>query len=120
MKKVTWREKIKNFSELLTAIGVIGAAAVGVGSWVVCQINNETNMKLDSIAIQLGTLEQDSARTQLLTLMSSYPDNESEIMKVAYHYFHDLNGDWYMTELFSEWATARDINVDHIVKLKGD
>lgn len=55
--------------------------------------------------------EKDSCRTQLLLLMAYYPDQKSEIMKLAQHYFVDLNGDWYMTSLFSIWLKANNLDV---------
>lgn len=44
--------------------------------------------------------ERDSLRTQLLVLMTDYPDEQHEIFTVAQHYFTDLHGNWYMTTLF--------------------
>ena len=77
-----------------------------------------TNEKLDTISNKIDGIELNSTRNQLLTLMSNYPNNESEILKVADYYFNDLNGDWYMTELFSKWGTARGIDVSNIIKMK--
>lgn len=117
-KKEKLTERVKSLAEVITAAGIIGAAAVGVGTWVVSQINSETNGKLDTISNKIDGIEMNSTRNQLLTLMSNYPNNESEILKVADYYFNDLNGDWYMTELFSKWGTARGIDVSNIIKMK--
>lgn len=111
--------RLKESADIITAVGVIGAAAVGVGSWIIHNITAETNSRLDAIVVQLNTLEQDSTRSQLLTLMSNYSDNESEIMKIAYHYFRELDGDWYMTELFMKWANKHNIDISDIIKVKG-
>lgn len=67
----------------------------------------------------MDAIELDTVRAQLLTLMSEYPEDESEILKVAEHYFKDLDGDWYMTSLFTKWAEARGIDVSDIVTVKG-
>ena len=60
--------------------------------------------------------------TRILQPISSswidYPDNESEILKVANYYFNDLNGDWYMTELFTKWCDGRGIDVNKIVNIR--
>ena len=117
-KKVDWKERIKSFSELIAAVGVIGAAVVGAGTWCVSAVNASTNEKLDNISSKIDTIELNSTRNQLLTLMSDYPDNESEILKVASYYFNDLNGDWYMTELFTEWCDGRGIDVNKIVNIR--
>ncbi len=111
--------RLKESADIITAVSVIGAAAVAAGTWIVHNITAETNSRLDDIVVQLNGLEQDSARSQLLALMSSYPDNDSEIMKIAYHYFRELDGDWYMTELFMEWANEHDIDISDIIKVKG-
>lgn len=117
-KKEKWTERVKSLAEIITAVGIIGAAMVGVGTWCIGQVNATTNEKLDSISTKIDSIELNSTRNQLLTLMSDYPNNESEILKVADYYFNDLDGDWYMTELFSKWGNARGIDVSNIIKMK--
>lgn len=112
-------KKTKSLADIITAVSVIGAALLGVGSWIVTNVNKEVNDKLDTIITKVDTAEENATRSQLLTLMSDYPDNESEILKVAQYYFHDLNGDWYMTSLFTKWADERGIDVSDIVSIKG-
>lgn len=112
--------RIKEFADILTAVGIIGAALVGVGTWCTHQINASTNEKLDNISSQMQDLKLDTTRSQLLTLMKNYPDNEEEIMKVARYYFKELNGDWYMTSLFIKWGEENGIDVTGIVKVNGD
>lgn len=118
-KKKTIRERLKDTSDVIGAVTIIGTACVGVGTWCVTQINASTNTKLDSISDQVTELKLDTTRNQLLTLMKNYPDNEEEIMKVAKYYFNDLNGDWYITNLFIEWGEERGIDVTEIVKVNG-
>ena len=76
-------KKTKSLADIITAVSVIGAALLGVGSWIVTTINKDVNDKLDTIITKVDTAEQNATRSQLLTLMSDYPDNESEILKVA-------------------------------------
>lgn len=111
-------DRIKDMSEVITAVGIIGAAAVGAGGWITSQINSSTNAKLDNIASKIDSIELNSTRNQLLTLMSDYPENESEILKVADYYFNTLNGDWYMTDLFTRWGDSRGIDVSNIIRSK--
>ena len=118
-KKRIIRERLKDTSDVIGAVTVIGTACVGVGTWCVTQINASTNTKLDSISDQVTELKLDTTRDQLLTLMKNYPDNEEEIMKVAKYYFRDLNGDWYMTSLFIEWGVEKGVVVTEIVKVNG-
>lgn len=112
-------KKTKSLADIITAVGVIGAALLGVGSWIATNINKDVNDKLDTIIEKVDTAEQNATRSQLLTLMSDYPDNESEILKVAQYYFKELDGDWYMTSLFTKWADERGIDVSDIVSIKG-
>lgn len=56
-----------------------------------------------SIDHRLDKNEKDIVRLQLLVLISLFPDDESEIMEVARHYFSDLGGNWYMTTIFNKW-----------------
>lgn len=116
-KKITTR--LKECADVITAVGVIGAALVGVGTWCTAQINASTNAKLDTLSAQMSELKLDTTRNQLLTMMKNYPDNEEEILKVAKYYFRDLNGDWYMTSLFSKWAKERNVDVSEIMEING-
>ena len=111
-------KKTKSLADVITAVSIIGAAAVGVGTWCVTQMNAGTNQKLDTIIEKVDKAELDATRSQLLALMSDYPDNESEILKVADYYFNGLDGDWYMTDLFTRWADSRGIDVTKIVTVK--
>lgn len=63
----------------------------------------------EDIKRSLAKTEKDSVRTQLLLLMSDYPDNTQEIMGVAQHYFDDIGGNWYMTTLFNRWLEKEQI-----------
>lgn len=111
-------KKTKSLADIITAVGIISAAAVGIGTWCITQINSGTNQKLDTIIEKVDKAELDATRSQLLALMSDYPDNESEILKVADYYFNGLDGDWYMTDLFTKWADSRGIDVTKIVTVK--
>lgn len=111
-------KRIKELADVITAVGIIGAALVGLGVWTINQVNAGTNERLDAVVKKIDKIEMDSTRSQLLTLMSEYPENESEILKVADYYFNDLNGDWYMTDIFIKWAEARGIDATKIVTIK--
>lgn len=119
VKKITFKkvaEWIQTTAGVVTAIGVIFTAVVGVGTWAIGQILSDTNSRLDSMGGQLDQLQVEATRTQLITLMSNYPDNKSEILKVADKYFNEYNGDWYVTELFEQWADQHGVDAKTLLK----
>lgn len=61
---------------------------------------NEIRNDVSELKKQSIKQERDSCRTQMMLLMSDYPEEKGELMRLAEHYFKDLNGDWYMTTLF--------------------
>ena len=74
-------------------------------------INRNDSMKerLDRMEKNQQKSERDLVRTQMLIMMNHYPESEAEIMKLAEHYFKDLEGDWYMTSLFNKWLAKTGI-----------
>ena len=64
----------------------------------------EIEDKFAQIEKKLIVAEKDNLRTQLLTLITSMPDEQQEILTLAKHYFVDLQGDWYMTSIFKKWC----------------
>lgn len=54
---------------------------------------------------------KDSLRTQLLLLIADYPEDKSEIMRLAEHYFKDLKGNFYLSSIFTEWLKKYNITV---------
>lgn len=65
-----------------------------------------------SIKEKLTTLEKDVLRTQMLIMILLQPDEQTEILKIAEHYFVTLKGNWYMTGLFSKWCDAHGLEPD--------
>ena len=58
---------------------------------------------------QLRKLEKDSCRTQMLVMLSDYPNEKQEIMTLAEHYFKDIKGNWYMTSIFNNWLKKHNV-----------
>lgn len=52
-------------------------------------------------------LEKDGLRTQLLLMILMRPEEKKEILTLAQHYFVDLKGNWYMTDVFTKWCEER-------------
>lgn len=74
----------------------------GIIGFIQFLINRKDNKNdlLERILKQQMIQERDICRTQMLLLMSDYPDQTHELMVIAEHYFCDLQGNWYMTTLF--------------------
>ena len=60
----------------------------------------------DNIKGRLITLEKDVLRTQMLLMIKMFPKEKKEIMTLSEHYFEDLEGNWYMTDIFNNWLEA--------------
>lgn len=58
----------------------------------------------DDVKGTLAKLEKDGLRTQLLLLILMRPEEVTEILTLAQHYFVDLKGNWYMTSMFAKWC----------------
>lgn len=91
-------------------VSVIGSSAMAtlIQFFVNRSDNKHDRLKgieesLEKISKRLDENEMDGIRTQMLLMMSDYPDNVTEIMKLAERYFGELGGDWYMTSIFNKW-----------------
>lgn len=60
--------------------------------------------KSEDIKGTLKKLEKDGLRTQLLLMILLRPQEKKEILTLAQHYFVDLKGNWYMTDVFDAWC----------------
>lgn len=67
------------------------------------KIEQADNEEREGIKNKLLVLEKDGLRTQLLLLILIRPDEQTEILRIAEHYFKVLKGDWYMTSIFNNW-----------------
>lgn len=64
---------------------------------------------IEELKALIVKIEKDNCRTQMLVLMSDYPEEKLEMMKVSEHYFGDLKGDWYMSSMFNKWLAKNGI-----------
>lgn len=97
-------------------IAIIGSGVLStvVSAIVTALSNRKSRLKkieseLESINEKLAKNEKDTLRTQLLLLISDYPDEKTEIMTLAEHYFGNLHGNWYLTSLFNHWIKKNSI-----------
>lgn len=94
---------------LLVAFIGGGAGALVAGIFALINRHLDKKDQKQSFKSQLQKLEKDSVRTQLLVLISDYPEDKAEILECARHYFSDLHGDWYMTPIFNRWLAKEQI-----------
>ena len=73
------------------------------------EADDECKKDLKEIKRLCNVHEKDICRTQLLLLISDYPDNKTEIMTLGEHYFKDLKANWYMSSIFNTWLKAHNI-----------
>jgi hypothetical protein len=96
-------------------IAVISAATSG-GVLAFLQFLITRQDARSGIGKKLDRLEKDGLRTQLLLLLLMQPEEQTEILTIAEHYFvkppEGLGGNWYMTGLFSKWCDAHGIEPD--------
>ena len=87
--------------------GVTAEGAKMLFSWIGKKMGKAD--ALTRLSLKMDKQERDSCRTQMLLLMSDYPGQTEEIMRLARHYFQDLSGNWYMTSLFNKWLSDNNI-----------
>ena len=69
----------------------------------------EIEAKLAELEKATQENKMDATRVQMLLLMSDYPDDKQEILKIAERYFKDMGGNFYMDSLFSKWLKKNDL-----------
>ena len=113
-------ENLKKISAVISAIGVIIGAFVGVGGWIVNQVNAESNEQIQALEVRLDEAHKESqlgiTRLELQGLINNTPENRTEIEKLARYYFLELDGDTYMTSMYSKWATEYGGNIEFVLK----
>ncbi len=90
-------------------LAFLGNTAVwGFIQYLITRHDNRKGM-LAQILKQLHKQEKDICRTQMLQLMSVYPDEKAELFRLAEYYFTQLHGNWYMTTLFRTYLKKNNI-----------
>ena len=74
----------------------------------VVEVQADITRQVSTVKQELLDIENESrlgrTRLELTTLIAHSPTNVLEIEKVARYYFVDLGGDWYMSQIYSDWA----------------
>lgn len=111
--------KLQRMSKTIGALVVIIGAMASVSTWISDQfqsaISNQITDLRNEIQVSDRRTEQQITRLELANLIHNQPHNKAEIEKVAKYYFVNLDGNWYMTGLYSDWAKEYDGDVSFIV-----
>ena len=89
-------------------IAIVGSGALSALISGVFQLINNKREKLDK---RFQILEKDVLRTQLMLMIADFPDEKTDILKLAQHYFEDLDGNWVLSSVFSVWLKDNDIAI---------
>lgn len=71
----------------------------------------EIKSSMSNIQRQLALQEKDNLRTQILLMITDFPDEITDILRLGQHYFNDLNGNWVLTAAFRDWASKKKIDL---------
>lgn len=93
--------------------GALSALISGVFGLIQARKNRQKEIEEEIHAMrkQLDLYEKDNLRTQLLLLIKDFPDETTDILRMAQHYFNDLGGNWVLTDIFATWARERGIAI---------
>lgn len=112
-------KKIQRISKTIGALVVIIGAIASVSTWISNQFQNAVATQIADLRSEIQSLDkrtdQQITRLELANLIHNQPNNKAEIEKVAKYYFVKLDGDWYMTGLYSTWAKDYDGDVSFII-----
>ena len=71
----------------------------------------EIAKKQTEITDRLKTAEKDALRTQLMVLIKDFPDERTDILRLAETYFDKLGGNWILTDIFARWCDEYDVQL---------
>lgn len=117
---------LKRLVGMITALGTLAGMFMGLFSWGIGRLDGFVDAKIADVSVQVSAVQQNiteqidvlksevkesqtqstisRTRLELTTLIAHNPTNVIEIEKVARYYFIDLGGDWYMSQVYSDWA----------------
>lgn len=101
-------KKLQKWAGTVGAIVTIVAAVSGVCAWASNQFANAVSDQISGFQSEIRDAnnkhEQATTRIELMVLMEHDPENVAAIEKLAYHYFIELEGDTYLTSMYSNWC----------------
>ena len=101
----------------LISSGVLSTFITAVFQYLQTKKSQKTGLesKVDKIAEEQEKImaaqkrhEMDILRVELKLMISDFPTQESDILRIAQHYFTD-GGNWVMSSVFQSWLDDREL-----------
>lgn len=112
-------KKLQRISKTVGAIVALIAAATGVCTWVSNQFQNVVSAQINELGAEIRASDREQTlvltRLELLSLMENDPENTVAIVKLARHYFRDLDGDSWMSERYSKFAEEHGLDASFVI-----
>lgn len=101
-------KKLQRASKTIGAVIAIIGALSAAFSWIQVQFTNVISSQINEFRqeVKASDASQNQAitRLELTNLIKNDPTNVVAIEKMGRYYFGELDGDQYMTAMFSNWA----------------
>lgn len=101
-------KKIQRVSSTVSAAIVIIGALSGIFGWISTQITNAISSQINDFRQEVKASDQAQnqaiTRLELTNLIKDDSTNVVAIEKMARYYFQEIDGDQYMTKMYSDWA----------------
>lgn len=109
----------KNISVLISAATVIVGTVIGACNWLSSYFKDTIAAEVEGFREEARATDIEQSRSitrmELMYLFENDPENIAAIEKTALHYFSELDGDQYMTSLYSKWCLQYGGNVEIIM-----
>lgn len=101
-------DKTNKLASIISAMLVIIGALTGAISWISSHFTNAISAQIEEFRqeVKASDQRQDQAitRLELMNLIQNDPTNIAGIEKLARYYFSNLNGNQYMSGIYSRWC----------------
>lgn len=101
-------KKLQRIAGTIGAIVAIMGAVTGVCAWINQQFTNAVSAQISGFQEEVRASDradkQAATRIELIVLMNHDPTNVVAIERMAKYYFQELDGDQYMTKMYSDWC----------------
>lgn len=99
--------------EMWIPIIVAALGSAGLFGFIQYLINRHDKKKDDISGLKSSVkeLQLGVMRTQLLLLIADYPEDKSEILRLAEIYFKEYNGNFYLSSIFTTWLKQYKVDV---------